>query len=75
MPYVNKEDKRAWEEAHRPGRWTQMREATAWADAQIRTLKDMGVEHTPSEWKQLRQDLRKHKLTKGTVTALYPDRK
>ena len=75
MPYVNKADKQAWEEAHRPGVWRQVREATAWADAQIKTLKGMGVSHTMEEWRQLRHELRKNYLSKATIQSLSHDRK
>ena len=39
-------------------------EATSWADAQIGTLRAMGVVHTEKEWALLRSYMRRERLAK-----------
>jgi hypothetical protein len=70
MPYADPDEKRAWEEAHRSERKRRLFEATRWADGQIKMLKSMGIVHTPDEWRRLRNDLRRSRLSTATLRSL-----
>jgi hypothetical protein len=64
MPYADPARKKAWDKA-RPDRVARLgpsKEATAWADEQIRSMKEMGIEHTASQWKELRSEFRRSYL-------------
>ena len=77
MPYKNPEDKRradhernVREVAESSPKWLAAQEATRWADAQINALKKMGVHHSSEDWKALRGELRRSRLSAKNINAL-----
>lgn len=67
-PYKDPEKERARQKAR--NRFGPIKEATAWADSQIKMLKDMGISHSIEEWSVLRSELRRSKLNDPTRMAL-----
>jgi hypothetical protein len=79
MPYCDpeqqREARRRYEEKHpeRAARFNRVQEATHWADEQIYILKASGVVHTAEEWKALRSELRKSKISELNAAILNRD--
>jgi hypothetical protein len=79
MPYCDPDQQRAgrqrYEDKHpeRRKRFERIREATAWADEQIYVLKSSGVVHTAEEWRALRTELRRSKISELTAASLKRD--
>lgn len=59
MPYADPARKRAWDKKNRPERLEGVKQATEWAEEQIRSMKEMGIEHTAEQWEELQSEFRR----------------